>query len=460
MKRFARALLLLGCVVSFGAANQLQACSCVPERPICESVGSVKAIFVGKAIGSKEPKEEDGHVYDVGEIYFEVTEAFVGIGEKTKVTIRSGTGGGDCGYWFRRGGTYLIYAYGDDISSLGTNICSRTRRVSEASEDLDFLRKLPAPGSGIRIFGSISEEVKDFFEDDWRQYKPVPGVRLSIQQIGGAKRKRELVTDADGKYEVKGLPAGQYQVLPTVPRKSKTSRYGLEPFEVRDRGCRQQNFVFQNDSRIVGRLVDAKKRLLKDVWVELIPAYGPLPNNPDRTTTDDDGAFEFDELPVGSYILAVNLTSAPDDEAPFPTTYFPNTASRAAAMILEVRAGQTLDKIEFQMPEQLAVRTVRGIITWPDGSPAAEAEVHLEDLGRLGWCVNRCSSKADKDGKFALKAYEGRSYRIRAEAKKIVGGSKVEFFAAMPTFAADQDRLNFNLVLTLLSDPAKSDEPD
>ena len=48
---------------------------------------------------------------------------------------------GDCGISFQTGETYLVYA-GDDeetSDSIATDSCTRTRRLSEAGEDLAYL---------------------------------------------------------------------------------------------------------------------------------------------------------------------------------------------------------------------------------------------------------------------------------------------------------------------------------
>ena len=54
------------------------------------------------------------------------------------VTVGTGAGGGDCGYAFETGETYLVYASGD-VADLRTGICTRTRRVADAASDLSAL---------------------------------------------------------------------------------------------------------------------------------------------------------------------------------------------------------------------------------------------------------------------------------------------------------------------------------
>src|SRR2546421_1580351 len=92
------------------------ACTCAPNPPPCEAFGRASAVFAGVVIDSAEQRRVNREgvttVYDVGSIRFAVQETFKGIDNK-QVEIHSGTGGGDCGYWFLRGQVYLVYAYLD-----------------------------------------------------------------------------------------------------------------------------------------------------------------------------------------------------------------------------------------------------------------------------------------------------------------------------------------------------------
>jgi hypothetical protein len=55
-----------------------------------------------------------------------------------KVVVRTGLGGGDCGFRFKRGEKYLVYAYVHE-GRLSTHICSRTTNVVYAAFDLKIL---------------------------------------------------------------------------------------------------------------------------------------------------------------------------------------------------------------------------------------------------------------------------------------------------------------------------------
>ena len=212
MKNLSTLLFLAGLAL-LASASTAHACSCARERSVCEAFGSAPAVFVGKVVGSAERKTERAEngtpiTFDVGEIYFAVEEVFSGVHGQKRVTIHSGTGGGDCGYWFIRGERYLIYAYGNLKEGFGTNICTRTRPVAHAAEDLEFLRRLPVKGTGISIHGTVGELGEVDEQNRGRKLKPLAGIAITITGKDG--KQTELVTDENGSYEAAGLNTQEF----------------------------------------------------------------------------------------------------------------------------------------------------------------------------------------------------------------------------------------------------------
>ena len=60
------------------------------------------------------------------------------------VDVRTGMGGGDCGYHFEIGKQYLVDAR-DQGGTLNTEICSRTASLDRGQADIRILRKIAAP---------------------------------------------------------------------------------------------------------------------------------------------------------------------------------------------------------------------------------------------------------------------------------------------------------------------------
>ena len=102
------------------------ACSCGPTPPVSKAFAQASAVFVGRCISSKlvyrRPNDLGGAYY---EYTFEVARSWKGVAGKKETLVKSGIGGGDCGYPFQIGESYILYCYGDN-GILRTNVCART----------------------------------------------------------------------------------------------------------------------------------------------------------------------------------------------------------------------------------------------------------------------------------------------------------------------------------------------
>ena len=90
-------------------------------------------------------------------VFFEIERSYRG-GEAKTAEVVTGWGGGGCGYDFREGVRYLVYAYAHhETGKLYTGICQRMRPMSEAPEDLECLTKKDDLAHGAGIEGMIEE---------------------------------------------------------------------------------------------------------------------------------------------------------------------------------------------------------------------------------------------------------------------------------------------------------------
>ncbi|MBM7702415.1 hypothetical protein [Metabacillus iocasae] len=115
------------------------ACSCVPTVPVKEELEQSDAVFSGKVIRKEHTKQNlynDGFAMEVYAVTFEVNRVWKGA-SNSHILVYTGMGGGDCGYSFKEGTDYLVYAHGND--QLIAEICSRTAELSSANEDLTIL---------------------------------------------------------------------------------------------------------------------------------------------------------------------------------------------------------------------------------------------------------------------------------------------------------------------------------
>lgn len=396
-------------------------------------------IFVGKVIGSKKQITYEEYdysenaenssssksqkvTYDVGEIYFEVSEYFRGEKKDSRVTVYSSESSASCGYLFKRGETYLVYAGRGDSGRLGTGLCSRTAPISEATEDLRYLKNI-SEKSDAQILGRVEESLS--FRKDEEQ-KPYNNLTLKIQSLENSQKSFETTTDPEGKYQI-NVSAGKYKITPVLPDYAKVDADKSDYKEVSliPGSCENVYFHIRNKSGISGKLVSADGKIVPKVTVELIDSE----TNEWVTDakSDANGIFKIESVPQGKYLLAVNKNLAPYDASPYPTTFYPGKETPRDAGIIEIDFGKSLNNIEFRLLPNLKYKNITGRVFWSNGKPAIGVKVELKDLDiEDSFFHSEKNAVTDKLGRFVVKAFFGRKYKLKFEYDKqiLIKGAK------------------------------------
>lgn len=443
-------LFALVLTLSLGIFERILACSISSDVPsFCEMVGSADVVFIGKAIGAKKQKIviEDGvkEVWDVGEIYFEVQESFVGsksLKKGIRLTLRSGDENGYCGTWFKHNESYLIYGFGN--LKKGFVDGQRTNLAVEAQDNIKALKNLPKPGTGSTISGNITLNAKNSLLDN--NIETMSNLSVKIQQIEGAKKLFEVFTDSNGDYEINNVPAGKYKVVPVF---TETDTSQSNEVEVKDRGCVSKNFLFNNLTKISGRVLDADSIPVNDISVELVPVELNGKSNflklREYTQTDKKGDFTIKNVPPGIYTMSINYSKSPDEEDAFPTTFYPNTPDRTEAVNFTVAFGtKDIENIEFRLPPRLKSQEIKGIIVWSDGTPVNDAHVGLRDAADNFYTSDM---RTLKNGEFILNGFSGRKYFISADNYSNDVDANEASYISTDKFVLDKDVKFFRLVL-------------
>ena len=196
------ALLLLPLVLLL-VPSRADACSCVAGLPICQTFWQADAVFAGEVLSIDPVPEGADPGFSRKRVRFRVQQAWRGEVEG-EVEIRTGAGGGDCGYRFEKGETYLVYAHGNGVT-LSTSICTRTKKLAMASEDLQYIKTALQSAATGRIYGTVRRQHSGTGGPD----RVAAGYKVTLSND---KQSWTSVANADGRFEFTGIPAGTYGI--------------------------------------------------------------------------------------------------------------------------------------------------------------------------------------------------------------------------------------------------------
>lgn len=390
-------------------ADESNACSCAGDPMPCESYWKASAVFLGTVTNSTTTKtnSKPGE-YDFNNRVFRFTidKGFRGVQGK-EVEIRTGYGGGDCGYGFEIGRQYLVYAYQDDSSRLVTGICSRTRPASEAEPDFAFFRDLSKAEPGGTLFGEIKLQRHT---DVGYESIPLKDVKLLL---AGPGKDYEATTDEKGTYKVSGAKPGTYRVTVELPEGTSIHQ-PEQQVEVSDRGCAQASFWLEPDTRVTGKVVDAARVPAAEVLMELVP----VPDTPNGSrysvTTDTEGRYEMKLVQPGRYFLGVRIVgSAGATYVPFPQTYYPGVSDESGATIITLNEGQHFQARDLVLPPRFVETQLHGVVLDSFGQPVRGATVWLKEIQYKNSDMPY-RRETDQEGRFSFPVYEGLKYRLNA----------------------------------------------
>lgn len=410
---------LLALTIVAATASLANACTC-GEISACEAFANASAVFVGvvtkagiRSVQTQFPATAMSATRTNGgpAAHFKIEEAFGGIATDE---IDISGGGTTCDYYFKEGERYLVYAYrNEDGTSFTTNICSRTSPLSQATDDLNYLRGAVKGSPGGTVFGDIFREPRNVTDEEAAS-EPIPRAEIIFEN---GTQSFQAISDEKGKFEINGLAKGRYKVHTNpatnysgadVMAESPRNTWALD---VPDRGCTQMWFVARPAGEISGTVTEASGVVGQDLWAGLIPVDGPVDNSKSRSAKLVDSLFRFSFLAPGRYYLGFNLSSGPSLEEPYPEFYYPGVEDRARATIITISEGQRISGIKLPRPLRLAERMIEGFAEWPDGRPYVEnCGIKLTNP-RSGYREGNCVS-TDDHGHFVVKAIEGQTYEL------------------------------------------------
>ena len=300
--------------------------------------------------------------------------------------------------------------------------------------------------------------------------KPARGAVVQLHEITAETAPEDQLrysafTDADGAFHMDGIKPGNYAVSfslhgyylpdphpePTpaakispskpatstqvpgastqgpggiVPPKAQTSqrlsRYS-PTLSFHEQETISQTFTLEHGAVLSGRVsfsdgspaVEAFLNVQNAVTFEPLPLYD-LAFGPRRS--DDRGRFRLFGLPPGRYLVSATIRSpfqpCTGPDLHIPPIFSPGTYHRGAAQVYTLEAGEEQGGVDITIP-LATLRTVRGRVTGPGGTPVNMGEVMLEDT--VDSTLTRRTLVSPEDGTFLFTGVQPGTYKLLAD---------------------------------------------
>lgn len=263
-----------------------------------------------------------------------------------------------------------------------------------------------------------------------------------------ARESRVAATDAQGRFEIKELPAGRYTVsagkggFVTLQYGQRRPSESGTPIELGDgQTLDKLTIALPRGSVLGGRITDEFGEPVANASVvamrysyaaggrRLAAASGAN----SRDTTDDQGHYRLFGLPPGEYFVSATLRSGGPEAADpagevsgYAATYFPGTSNLTDAVRVTLAVSQENTAVSFGL---IATRLVRlsGQVLTSAGTPAAGGNVMLAPGGTSGGRAvlvqqGGSGSRIDQTGAFTIANVAPGRYQVQARSGGGRGG--------------------------------------
>ena len=289
-------------------------------------------------------------------------------------------------------------------------------------------------------------------------------VRVNAPEV---REGRLATTDAQGRFEIRELPAGRYTMTASKGGfvslqfgQRRPSESGT-PIELGDGQTLDKiTIALPRGSVLGGRITDEFGEPVANAIVtafryayaggarRMVPAQGAN----GRDTTDDQGQFRLFGLPPGEYFISAMLrgggpevTDPMGDPSGYAATYYPGTTNIAEAQRVTLAVSQEQTGVHFGLIATSLVR-VAGQVIMSNGAAATNGMVMLAPTSSAGGRAmimqqGGAGNRIDANGTFRVSNVAPGRYQVQARA----GGREGEL-ARMDLVVGTEDVEGLTLV--------------
>jgi hypothetical protein len=307
-----------------------------------------------------------------------------------------------------------LYSYDKAKQTWGIGACGRSTFAAQAPDDLLYLQGLPGSAQTTRIAG-ILKVSGGAGEVGQATARLVSQVKVKVI---GENSTSVIYTNADGVYEIYGLPPGKYSIEPEIPPglrlwfpvySSAVDETDKQHPKVTllAKQCAGVDFYFTPNTSVTGKVRGKDGQGLGSVCLDLQPKEKKERFNRIFACTNQQGDYKMDKIPAGEYLLVANADGKISSREPFPATYYPGVFERDKATVLSFKDGANLEGYDIQPPTLTPTYTIEGVLVYADGAPAAKQFVEFQpEVVKEGY-EGKAGITTDAQGRFTLTVLAG-----------------------------------------------------
>lgn len=387
------------------------ACTCAPKDPPCAEYWKATAVFRGRVEAIERAADGSDDPFRPRLITLTILEGFSGVNGRSTVQIATAGSTAACGYNFSVGREYVVYATAGASGTLVTTLCSRTTPVDRGAADLDYARSLTANAPRGRISGRVVLRYRDLGRARDLE-KPLGDTPLTLR---GGEHTLSTRTNSEGVFSADGLDAGTYDLQLDLPQsarlKSTVDRIALADA----RGCSVIKVSVIPDGRVTGRVIDAQRRPVSGLTIDLSGTSGLRPGAPPgerlQTTTGRDGRYAFAGVPPGRFAVGINTRQEADAVT---RVLHPGVSDIGRATSLVLAAGGDIDLGDLNVPPAVEIAQLTGFVFDLHGAPVENARVYLRGPNDRDFIIGQPVT-TDFMGRFVIAAAADHEFRLFAE---------------------------------------------
>jgi 5-hydroxyisourate hydrolase-like protein (transthyretin family) len=290
--------------------------------------------------------------------------------------------------------------------------------------------------------------------------QPLPGVMLRVVRWDGGRGRQfpPVRTDADGRFVVEKLPAGEYALSFSADGFVSLELGQRRPQELprRIRLTEGQHvadveMTLPRTAAIEGHVLDEFGDPVPGIAVQVARVqyaagkHRLMPMGSQGTPTDDLGRFRVFNLPPGEYYLVAlsGPFAGAETVAGFALTYSPGTANPQDAQAVTVGVGQDVTGVTIPM-SPAPMSTISGVTTDEQGTPMRSEIMLLPTSGGDVRAIIMSRTPTSPTGAFVFRNVAAGTYTLQAYGRPVGGGNlaRAPFGATLVTVDGDVSNVN------------------